>query len=432
MPQAKVMRKETIRRHYFKLFYYSLFIGLIASLLAISLKWITATYQDRLFEKVAHLSPLLYILFPSIGITLIYFLRKYAFKNKKNTGIREIYTTLETRKDYLPFFKIPSHYINGFLTVIFGGSTGIEVSTVVATATVGAVAHKQGKAAMVYKKELICAGVAAGITALFGNPFAGWLFAVEVIAGKLSKPILISCTSAALIAWLIIYGLGYQPLLPFTAEQWHIRALPFMLLLSVLSGLLAAYFTRMVILVKALFSGISNNFLRVNSGALLVGGMIFLLPYLYGDSYRGLIELLHQANRSGFTPVLGFTLLALVLLKPLAASLTLGAGGDGGVFAPGIVAGALLGMLFASTCNYYFHTDLIVLNFALIGIAATLSAAINAPFTALFLTCYLVDGGQVLFIPVLLAAFTGKLVAQKILPYTVYTYKAVKVGSNEK
>ncbi|WP_199724524.1 chloride channel protein [Taibaiella sp. KBW10] len=423
------MRKKIITHHYFKLCLYALFIGLIATLLACSLKALTATYQDKIFEKVSHTAPLLYILLPSIGITLIYFLRKYAFKNKKNTGIREIYTTLETRKNYLPFFKIPSHYINGFLTVIFGGSTGIEVSTVVATATVGAVTHQHGKAAQVYKKELICAGVAAGITALFGNPLAGLLFAVEVISGKVSKPILISCGSAVLISGLTMYYLGTQPLLPFTVQQWHLQALPFIVILSILSALLAVYFTRIVILIKGLFSRISNNFIRVNMGAILVGGLIFLLPYLYGDSYRGLIELLHHTDKYSFTLGFGFMLLALVLLKPLAASLTLGAGGDGGVFAPGIVSGAFLGILFASACNYYLHTQLIVLNFALIGIAATLSAAIHAPLTALSLTCYLVQGGYLLFVPILIAAFVGKIVAQKLLPYTVYTYKASQPAS---
>ena len=77
-------------------------------------------------------------------------------------------------------------------------------------------------------------------------------------------------------------------------------------------------------------------------------------------------------------------LLALVFLKPVASSLTLGAGGDGGVFAPSIVSGALLGLLFALACNTYFHTDLILINFVLVGAAATLSASIYAPLTALF------------------------------------------------
>src|SRR5690606_40254429 len=102
---------------------------------------------------------MLYILLPSVGITTIYFLRKYVFQNRKNKGITEIYKTLEQRKEHLPLFKIPSHYINGFVTVIFGGSTGIEVSTVAGTATIGNDGYKKEYSVCMYMRELICAGV---------------------------------------------------------------------------------------------------------------------------------------------------------------------------------------------------------------------------------------------------------------------------------
>ena len=115
-------------------------------------------------------------------------------------------------------------------------------------------------------------------------------------------------------------------------------------------------------------------------------------------------------------------LLVLVLVKPVASALTLGAGGDGGVFAPSIVAGALLGLLFALVCNTYFNTHLIIINFVLVGAAATLSAAIYAPLTALFLVCSIVPNGYALFFPLLLGSFSAKLFAQRLLPYNVYTY----------
>ena len=124
-----------------------------------------------------------------------------------------------------------------------------------------------------------------------------------------------------------------------------------------------------------------------------------------------------------FTIGLALLLAALVILKPLVASLTLGAGGDGGVFAPSIVVGAILGMLFAVMLNYFFNTQLIVLNFALVGAAAALSATIHGPLTSAFLTCSLVTGGFVLFVPIIIACFIAKYSAQIICSYTVYSYK---------
>lgn len=419
------MRKAVIRYNYFKLFLTSLLVGMLATMIADSLKRITGYFQEYIFNKVGQW-PWLFVILPSVGITIIYFLRKYAFKKKQNKGIKEIYKTMETRKDDLPLFKIPSHYINGFLTVIFGGSTGIEVSTVVATATVGAVAHKKGKIAFAYKNELICAGVAAGVATLFGSPLAGLLFAIEVIAKKVNKPILISCISAVLVSWLYLYKMDSGRIFHFTVSEWKGNAIPYFIVLSILAGLLAVYFTKSVIFIKDRFGRIENNFLRVNIGAILVGLSIFFLPQLYGDSYHGISELIQQTQQSKPTFSFALILIAITLIKPLVASLTLGAGGDGGVFAPSIVAGAVLGMLMAYTCNHLFGLHLIILNFALVGAASVLSAAIHAPLTALFLACSLVPGGYIIFIPVLTGTFIAKYTAQFFCRYTVYTYKEPK------
>ena len=136
-------RKKVIHQNYFKLFAISLIVGLLSSILAISLRFITEKTEHHVFNFVSETNPYLFIILPSIGITIIYFLRKYVFQGRKNKGMTEIYKTLDLRKDHLPLFKIPSHFINGFLTVIFGGSTGIEVSTVVSTATIGNEVYKK-------------------------------------------------------------------------------------------------------------------------------------------------------------------------------------------------------------------------------------------------------------------------------------------------
>lgn len=414
-------RTKVITHHYFKLILVSLLVGLLSALLAFSLKHLTEFFEHHIADFISgKMGRGWFILLPTIGITAIYFLRKYLFKNRKNKGITEIYKTLDQRKEHLPAFKIPSHALNGFLTVIFGGSTGVEVSTVVATATIGNTAYEKEFSARTYKRELICAGVTAGVAVLFASPLAGWLFAMEVIARKFRKTLLVSCTVAALVAWGFIHLFDNKRLLPFTVSGWNWYALPFFLLLSLLCAALSVYFTLLVTRMKAFFAGIRSNFLRVNTGALLVGTLLFFFPLLYGDSYHGLREMLDAAI-SGTTVSLA-VLLALVLLKPLAAALTLGAGGDGGVFAPSIVAGALLGLVFAAVCNSVFGLHLLPLNCALIGAAATLSASIYAPFTALVLVAGLVPNGYALALPLLLGSAFARLFAPKLLPYNVYTY----------
>ncbi len=410
-------RKKVTYHHLFKLVIASALVSICSLLLVFATQQLTEHVEHFIFETVSTTQKALFIILPTVGITAIYFLRKLVFKGRKNKGITEIYKTLDQRKDHLPAFKIPSHLLNGFLTVVTGGSTGIEVSSVVATATVGNLVHTKHFSANSYKKELICAGVTAAVSLLFASPLAGFLFAIEVIARKRSKSLFISCGTSALLAYVFIFLFHYQPLLPFRIEGWYVQAIPLFLLVSLLGGLVSVYFTLLVTRMKKLFGNINNNFIRVNLGALSVGGLIFLFPVLYGDSYHGLHNIL--AHKESVT-WMGLGL--LILLKPLAASLTLGAGGDGGVFAPSIVVGAFLGLLFAQVCNAHLSFQVIPLNFALVGAAATLSASIYAPLTALILVCNLVPNGYQLFIPLLLGSFTAKYSAQLILPYNVYTY----------
>lgn len=396
-------------------------VGLASALLAFTLKHLTEFFEHYFFNFVHNKYAVLFIILPSIGITAIYFLRKYLFQNRKNKGITEIYKTLDQRKDHLPLFKIPSHFFNGFLTVIFGGSTGIEVSTVVATATIGNYAYEKEFSARMYKRELICAGVVAGVAILFTSPLAGFLFAMEVIARKTRKSLIIACTSSALISWLFIELFDSERILSTKVEDWNYHAIPFFLVLSILGGMLSVYFTLLVTRMKKLFSTISSNFIRVNLGAIAVGTLIFFFPTLYGESYHGLREVLNNPLESvSAIPVL--FLLAVAVLKPLAASLTLGAGGDGGVFAPSIVAGAFLGLMVAYIGNTYFGMVLIPVNFALLGAAVTLSASLYAPFTSVVLICNLLPDGYILFVPILICCFISHQFAKKLLPYNVYTY----------
>ncbi|KIC62691.1 chloride channel protein [Chryseobacterium taiwanense] len=425
MQKDSTHRKKIIRYSYIKLIISSILVSIVCCLLAYSFKHLTGYVQDHLFERLITFDNRLLIIFPSIGITIIYFLRKYIFQNRKNKGIKEIYTTLETRKDHLPFFKVPSHYINGFLTVIFGGSTGVEVSTVVATATVGNQAYKHLHSAWAYKTELICAGVIAGVTLLFGSALGGFLFAFEVIARKYSKSLVISGICSMLIAQLFVHYIDSSSLLPFEVKEWHWEALPFVAVLGLIGGFLALYFTKIVIYAKTFFGTIKNNFIRVNLGAITVGGFIFFLPALYGDSYHGLGKILESSLHDSVNMAYFLPLLLFIFIKPLAASLTLGAGGDGGVFAPSIVTGAFLGVVFAQFCNHYFGAHLIIINFALFGAAAMLSAAIHAPFTAIFIIASIVPSGHLLLFPLLIASVISKMLAKKIYPYNVYTYKEI-------
>ena len=403
-----------------KLVIVSLLIGFLSAFLGISLKKITEYYEEIFFHQVS-VNPIFYIVFPVFGLSVIYFLRQYLFKKKENKGIKEVFESTQSKSKNLPTYKIPSHFINGLITVIFGGSTGIEVSTVVAAATIGSVAQQKENVFRQYKTELICAGVAAGITALFSSPIAGILFAIEVISRKVTRAFIITNIIAVSIAFGLITILKEEPLFTVSITTWHLKAIPYFILLGILAGINSVYLTRCVLFFKSQFGKIQKHYYKIIIGSLVLSVSLFIFPQLYGEGYHSIKMIFGDSSQLPLTITLAFTFLGILLLKPVVTSITLASGGDGGVFAPSLFIGAFLGLLLASILNTFFNTQVIPVNFMIIGMAAVLSASIHAPFTAIFLVCGLTND-YTLFFPILVVCLISKYTAKIIYPYTVYTY----------
>ncbi len=402
-----------------KLVIVSVLIGFLSAFLGISLKKITEYYEEIFFHEVS-VNPIFYIIFPVFGLSVIYFLRQYLFKKKENKGIKEVFESTKSTSKNLPPYKIPSHFINGLLTVIFGGSTGIEVSTVVATATIGSVAQQKENIFRQYKTELICAGVAAGVTALFSSPIAGILFALEVISRKVTRAFIISNVIAVSIAFGLLTILKEEPLFAVTITTWHLKAIPYFILLGILAGMNSVYLTKCVLFFKSQFGKIDTHYYKIILGSAVLSISLFIFPQLYGEGYHA-IKTSFIAPNQILTFTLALTFIGILLLKPIVTSITLASGGDGGVFAPSLFIGAFLGLLLASILNTFFHVNVIPVNFMIIGMAAVLSASIHAPFTAIFLVCGLTND-YTLFLPILVVCLISKYTAKMIYPHTVYTY----------
>ncbi|MBK9224187.1 MAG: chloride channel protein [Flavobacterium sp.] len=403
-----------------KLIIASLLIGFLSAFLAISLKRMTEYYENIFFHQ-ANNNPIYYLVFPFVGLSVIYFLRLYLFKRKENKGIKEIFESTNSESKNLPLYKIPSHFINGLLTVIFGGSTGIEVSTVVASATIGSVCQQKENIFKKYKLEFISAGVAAGITALFCSPFAGILFATEVISKKVTKSFFLITIPAITLTTGLLFLLNEPPLFALKISNWHGYAIPYFLLLGVLSGIHSVYLTKCVLYFKKQFLKVKVQYTKIIISVIILSTALFIFPELYGDGYHAIKSIIFSSKENLLTLPFGITLLGILLLKPIVTSATLASGGDGGVFAPSLFMGAFLGLTLSILLNTFFDTNLIPLNFIIIGMAASLSASIHAPFTALFLVCGIIND-YTLFFPMLAICLVSKYTAKMIYPFTVYSF----------
>lgn len=425
MDNITQVKKHFVFIKYQKLIIAALIIGFLSAFLAISLKRGTEHYEELLFNQASKNNLLLFI-FPLIGLAIIAVLRYYLFNKKTNKGIKEIFETTEKRKNSLPIYKIPSHFINGLFTVIFGGSTGIEVSTVVASATIGSITQQKENVLNRHKVELICAGVAAGITALFFSPFAGFLFAYEVISKKISKIFVILTTTAISISVFICLLLDERPLFHVTVKEWHWKAFPYFILLGIIAGMNAVYLTKTVLFIKEKFTTFKRSSTKIIISALFISIGLFILPQLYGDGYHAIKESLANSNNLVLTFPIFITILSIIIFKPIITSLTLAGGGDGGVFAPSIFIGGFIGLLLAVVLNTFFNTNVIPLNFMIIGMGAMLSASIHAPFTAIFITCGLINDYSLL-LPILVTCLVAKYVSKTIYPFTVYSFSKNKI-----
>jgi CIC family chloride channel protein len=402
----------------------SIAIGLVCSLMILLFKNATEITEHYFFSQARNLKILNFI-FPFIGLSLIYVCRSVLFHKNENKGIREITESLKLRDPKVPLYKIPSHLLNGFLTIISGGSTGIEVSSVVASSAIGSLASSKFKIIKKYRSELICAGAAAAITALFNSPFAGIFFAYEVMYKRVSKHFVILTCISVLTSWLFNVVIHQQALFHVEVESWQYHAIPYFILLGVISGLNSVYLTKMVILFKQAFNRIRYKYLSVVSGVIILAVVIYFISGLYGEGYPTIHHFLGNMSQEKIGPVLFLQLLLLVLLKPLVTSVTLASGGDGGVFAPSIFIGATLGLLMALVLNVYFDAGVVPVNFMIVGMASVLCASIQAPLTSVFLVCG-ITGNYVLIIPLCIGCLMSRITSHFIYPYSVYNYPIKK------
>jgi CIC family chloride channel protein len=209
-------------------------------------------------------------------------------------------------------------------------------------------------------------------------------------------------------------------------------------LLGVFSGLISLYFTKTYLYFQNIFSKIGVWYWRLLFGAGTLGLLIFLFPSLYGEGYQATNAALLGQTDSLFDNSLfyGFhnniiaifiLMFVIMLLKVVATSLTFGAGGIGGIFAPTLFTGAHAGLLFALIYNQVSNDPVSVTNFALVGMGGLIAGVIHAPLTAIFLIAEITEG-YALFMPLMITAVTSYMTIRIFTANSVYTIQLAKRG----
>ncbi len=316
----------------------------------------------------------------------------------------------------------PVKMLASAITIGSGGSAGREGPTALIAAGFGS-----GYAKLLHRPEyerrlVVLMGMAAGLSAIFRSPIGTAIFAVEVLYGGMDfeAGALIYCMLAAIVAYAVNgWFVGWQSLfqVPQHLSAAGVADYGWYIALGAASGLLASILPEVFYRFRDAFAALPIPiWTKPGLGGLLLGMMALRLPQVLGGGYGWIQEAIDGRLALGL-------LLILILAKMLALSLTVSSGGSGGIFAPSLFVGSMLGGVFAAVA----HVP--PAGFVIVGMAAVFAGAARVPIATLLMVVEM-TGGYQLLVPAGLAVMLSFVIQINLSSLFKYNslYEAQVVG----
>jgi len=419
----------------------SFVVGLACALAAVVMKN-AIHYTHVLFTQgvMKGAGGVLSLAYPLFGIFLTMLVLKYIVRDNISHGISRVLYAISRRKSFIKPHNNWSSILTSSLTIGFGGSVGAEAPIVLTGASIGSNIGCYFRLNYKYVTLLLGCGAAAAISGIFKAPIGGILFTLEVLMLDLTMssivPLLISSVTAATVAY---FFMGDNVLFSFQVNQgFLLRELPYYVILGVFCGLVGVYFTRATVGIEKLYQKISNKWVRMVLGGLILGGLIYFYPALYGEGYETVMILLNAG--SGVAPgseIFGHTaqgfwafsllMAGMLLVKVVATASTNGAGGVGGIVAPVLFTGGVAGYYLSSLLNHLFGLTLVESSFTLTAMAGVFAAVLHAPLTAIFLIAEITEGYGLL-IPLILTSTIAFITTRTFQKHSIYNEQLALTG----
>lgn len=385
----------------------------------------TFLFFDVLRPALSRLfGPYAIILIPAIG-GLIFGPLIYLFaREAKGHGVPEVMLAVAQKGGRIRPVVAAIKSLASAICIGSGGSVGREGPIVQIGSALGSSWGQLFHMSEARIRTLVACGAAGGIAATFNAPIAGVFFALEIILGEFSTRsfgiVVIASVTASVIGRSVF---GNVPAFPLPAYQvLHVSEFPFYVVLGVLGALAGVAFTRVLYWFEDRFDAIKMpEYLKPIPGGLLLGVLGFFLPQVFGVGYPAMSAALAGHYALGL-------LALLIVAKMLAVSLTIGSGGSGGVFAPALFIGAMLGEAYGTFLQRVFpaiitHPG----NYGLVGMAAVFAGAARAPITAVIILFEL-TGDYSVILPLMIAVVLSTIVAEIFGKETIYTLKLKRRG----
>lgn len=400
-------------------------IGIATAGVILAFNWVVGFAGDKFLQlfALAHSGDawgyLLIPLIPAMGGLGVGLLQRYVFKSKPGHGVPEVILASRFARGEIQRRAMLQKLFTGALSIGSGGGGGREGPIIHVGAAVGMSIARLFRLTRDQSRTLIACGAAAGISGLFNAPLGGVMFVLEVILGdfrlKTFTPVVVSAVAATAIT-----RNTYGSFSLVNAPSGFSIALPEYLLFAVLGvvmGLMSAYFTRVIITVENFFALHlrTDTMLRPAVGGLMAGVLILFLPALMEQSYAPVNQALHAS-----LPI--WLMLVIAFLKPWHTAITTGSGGTGGVFAPALKSGAMVGAVFGMLMMMLFPgTVLSPTAYALSGMGSILAGTMHAPLTGILILIE-ISGDYSIVLPAMLTAIIATLIAQRFVRSSIYTW----------
>jgi CIC family chloride channel protein len=396
----------------------SIFIGVISGLLVVSFRVAIEWIKILTLGSAPHPGQFRLLLVPAAAGLLVAALVQWFFPAARGSGVNQTKAALYIYNGYISFKTVIGKFITSALAIGAGHSLGPEDPSLQIGAGVASIVARRLGLSRKRLRLFAPIGAAAGLAAAFNAPISAILFVIEEVIGQWSAAVLGSVVLAAISSVVVARRFwGSEPMFRIpTVTLRNSRELIAYAVLGVVGGLFAFVFSRALGYLRPRLRALPRwtQFCQPALAGLLVGGIGFIgFPQVMGPGY----EVMDQAMHGQF--VWQF-LLALAVLKLIATTLSFSSGTPGGMFAPTLFIGAMLGAGVGSFEKHFFpHLTGTVGSYALVGMGVLFAGFLRAPLTSVFMVLE-VSGNYSIILPVILANTIAYLLSRSLQPVPIF------------
>jgi len=408
-------------------------VGIISGFAAVIFRWLVHTFRWIMWDggraAFDFLGDYYVMLIPMVGMFAVGLFLHVSLRKGEGHDVSEVMRAITLRGAKIPHHIAPVEAIASSLCIGSGGSVGPEGPMVQIGAGIGSSIGQILKLPPAKMIQVTAAGAAGGLAAIFNAPVAGVIFAMEAVLAKFHTKGFCYLVLASVAATQVYRAfLGNTPLLDMKDAVWGTwQELGIFVVLGVTGGIVASIFILSIEKMDLIFDHLKHipPYLKPVIGGAVLGIFALVLPEVLGEGY----ETIDMALNMRFT--LGMFALMLIF-KIFATSLTLGSGGSGGVFAPALVFGAMLGGFFSLIARFLFpaivgsHETYIA-----VGIASILASVFRAPITAIIMVVEISNNYNIV-LPLMVASVSATYVSSIFFKgCSIYDINLVQEGIRE-